>query len=102
MVFFLYLFVCFFFFSQCDETVTEKESLDQQSKTTTARLGRASKLTFGLAEEAVRWDVSVNLKKKGSHFEKRYYCFVGFEKTFFLSLRFASQILKNKNDFVPC
>jgi dynein heavy chain len=43
----------------CDETVAEKEELQNQSDLTANRLVRAEKLTGGLADEGVRWRETV-------------------------------------------
>ncbi|ETO22423.1 dynein heavy chain 7 [Reticulomyxa filosa] len=40
---------------KCQETIKQKEELEFQSKQCKARLERAEKLTFGLADEQVRW-----------------------------------------------
>ena len=47
----------------CDETVQEKQRLEDESEKTKARLGRAEKLTVGLADEYIRWKEGVEIMK---------------------------------------
>lgn len=46
-----------------DATMAEKEGLEAQMDLTTARLGRAGKLNTALADEQVRWEQSVKVRK---------------------------------------
>ncbi|XXQ39846.1 AAA+ ATPase domain-containing protein [Plasmodiophora brassicae] len=49
----------------CTAAVNEKNRLNALSEQTKDRLGRASKLTTGLADEAVRWEVTAAALKGG-------------------------------------
>lgn len=50
---------------QCDETVAEKQRLNDEADQTKNRLVRAGKLTSGLADEHVRWKATVETMDRG-------------------------------------
>ena len=48
--------------NQYDRSVAEKEELSRNIQQTADRLQRASKLTSALADEEIRWDLSVKVR----------------------------------------
>ena len=44
-----------------DDSVAEKSRLEKNMALTTARLKRAGKLTLALADEKIRWEISVTV-----------------------------------------
>ena len=53
--------------NQYDRSVAEKEELSRNIQQTADRLQRASKLTTALADEEIRWDLSVKVRYSCTH-----------------------------------